>query len=93
MNSKETIYPLKSINKNYIDGYFQVLKDGVWMRPFYLKNKDVLKICSYFYFNYGTTYLTNEFNDNIKTKLIETIDCWKNATNFQNCKIRKIQHS
>lgn len=57
-----------------------------WIFPKYLQNKDVIKICSFFNYNYGTISLENIEDKNSVKRWIETIDCPKNASSLQFCK-------
>lgn len=55
----------------------------------YLQYKDIIKICSFFYYNYGTVikYL-KKYSINIKKNFsyLETVECYENATDIDQCK-------
>lgn len=70
------------------NGIFEIFIKSEWIRFDYLQNRVVLKICSFFNFTYGTTTLEGEFHNYMKIKLITTIDCLSNVTNFRDCKIK-----
>lgn len=72
-------------NTNIITGIFQIFKGSDWRMFSYLQNKDILKICSFFNFTFGTTTLEEVSSSDVITKLMETIDCPLNATNVKNC--------
>lgn len=70
-----------------------------WRNVIFLTVKNVFKICSFFNFNYGTTYINTISPETKKIPFIEHFDCPKNSTSLKTCKfpskllalIKKIQ--
>lgn len=79
-----------------ISGLLLVSADRAWNLVEYVQYKDVLKICSFFYFNYGTISL--DINENEASiaeqafKSIETIDCPSNASHPRDCRIEEAKY-
>lgn len=53
----------------------------------YIEYKDVMKICSFFYKNYGTIIFTSSKND-FTLYALKKINCPQNATNLHSCKLK-----
>lgn len=69
-----------------ISGYFQIYRKNSWIRFMSLEYKEVLKICSFFKFTYGTLIFTGEKSWLYSMKLYKNLHCPSNATNFQSCR-------
>lgn len=86
MNILEAFRPFEIYKKKFIEGLVEIYDKKNWLSISYLQYKDVLKICSFFYFNYGTINPQKNINNNyFAVKLIETIHCHSNASNIENC--------
>lgn len=85
MNTKKIYFPFKFYNENYIYGSLQIFIFNKWVSPYYLNDKNVRKICSFFYRNFGTISLYKFFKNVTQTDLIETINCPLNASHIESC--------
>lgn len=78
--------------KSSISGTIVIYSRNTLYSLNYLQFKDVLKICSFFNYNYGTVVGFNDyenlFYENKMFKRLETVECFENATEFNECKLK-----
>lgn len=86
VNTQEIFYPFISYEKTDLFGSLQIFKDNDWISVYYLQDKIVRQICSFFYRNFGTISVIEYLNNVKKIEVMETMDCPVNATNLQLCK-------
>lgn len=72
-----------------ISGFLEIYLKNELFRVLYLRYKDVLKICSFFNYNYGTIIVDDENENELNRKSIESVNCPLNATNLHMCKLKK----
>lgn len=85
---EDTYLPFANYYSDSIHGYLQVFQKKTWSSIKYLLYKDVLKVCSFFFFNYGTMTVTDKLNYGFTEELtIDTINCPTNATNSYHCQV------
>lgn len=95
LNGKDTTYnAFSKTGKKSIEGRLAVFHNDIWNEFLYLQFKDVLKICSFFYFNSGTLLIHKNLKiinrkRNFILKNYATIECLENATDFQSCKFKE----
>lgn len=76
------IYPLKKLTAK-LEFFFR----DEWVTVFFLKNKEIKIICSFYYFNYGTMILSEVYAKEKYLIIYKTINCPANSTNLLNCKV------
>lgn len=90
---KQLYYPFTLYkNLKFLSGSLEINYYKKWIKLMYLKFNEVIKICSFFNFNYGTTSLNDAYLDYQEYELYETIDCLENATNLENCQFHKTKY-
>ena len=69
-------------------GQPQILYKRKWFLLSYLQYKDVLKICSFMNYNFGTVKLKQTEGFHGFSSILETIDCSENATSIHDCQLK-----
>ena len=84
----------KVINKTNISGMLIMYSNNKWKSINYLQYKDVIKTCSFFYFNYGTILLEQKTVKHIINFAYtngKTMICRENASLYEHCKLELLQ--
>ena len=94
--NKLPIYIFSKSKLKSLSGMLQIFYKKKWATISYLQYKDALKICSFFYFNYGTLLVDDrpEIENGKKLNLIktfDTIECSKNSTEPKFCKFKNFR--
>lgn len=91
VNEDGSYEAFKDYQTNKIAGIPIIYHKNEWTSFNYLQYKDVFKICSFFFFNYGTIRLEDEnsfLENNFPIFNIDiTLDCPNNATSSKHCRI------
>lgn len=74
-------------------GLFQMFVKTKWFQFSYLQNKDVLKICSFINYKFGTVKLIMPLKIHKHFPILETIDCPENATSLFDCQIKQKKYN